>query len=98
MSRCSRNSHAVRLSIDQLGDRKLADAVDAREQTVLALIFGRLRLGGLHLGDIHVEEADRVTLEALALRLFVSVARVSCCRSYGHQVRLHALAARSPWG
>ena len=23
---------------------------------------------------------------------------VSCCRPHGHEVRLHALAARSPWG
>ena len=48
--------------IDELGDRKLAGAVDADEQVELAL-------GSLHLGDIHVEEADRVALETLALRL-----------------------------
>ena len=48
--------------VDQLGDRKLAGAVDADEQVELAL-------RGLHLGDIHVEEADRIALEALALRL-----------------------------
>ena len=33
------------------------------------MTFGRLRPGGLHLGDIDVEEADRVALEALALGL-----------------------------
>jgi hypothetical protein len=48
--------------VDQLGDRELAGAVDANEQVQLAL-------GGLHLGDIDVVEADRVALEALPLRL-----------------------------
>lgn len=24
--------------------------------------------------------------------------RLSCCRSDGHEVRLHELASRSPWG
>jgi len=64
--RCSRNSHAVRRSpiglVDQLGDRELAGAVDADEQVKLAF-------GGLHLSDIDVKEADRIALEALALRL-----------------------------
>lgn len=45
--------------VDQLGDRELAGAVDADEQVELAF-------GGLHLRDIHVEETDWVTLEALA--------------------------------
>jgi hypothetical protein len=36
--------------IDQLGDRELAGAVDADEQA-------KLTLSGLHLGDVHVEEA-----------------------------------------
>jgi len=47
--------------VDQLRDRELAGAVDADEQVKFAF-------GGLHLGDIHVEEADRIALEALALR------------------------------
>jgi hypothetical protein len=55
----------VRL-IDQLGDRQIAGAVDTDEQVKLALTFSRLRPGGLHLGDVHVEEAERVTLEARA--------------------------------
>jgi hypothetical protein len=42
-----------------LGDGELAGAVDADEQIELALTYGRLRLGSLHLGNIHVEEADR---------------------------------------
>jgi transposase len=46
--------------VDQLGDRELAGAVDADEQVELAF-------GGLHLGDVDVEEADRVTLEELPL-------------------------------
>lgn len=37
-------------------------AVDTNEQVELAF-------GGLHFGDIHVKEADRVALEALSLRL-----------------------------
>ena len=48
--------------VDQLGDGELAGAVDADEQVELAF-------GGLHLCNIHVEEADRVALEALSLRL-----------------------------
>jgi hypothetical protein len=48
--------------VDQLGDGELAGAVDADEQVELAF-------GSLNLGDIHVEEADRVALEALPLRL-----------------------------
>jgi len=48
--------------VDQLRDRELARAVDADEQVELAF-------GGLHLGDIHVEEADGVALEALPLGL-----------------------------
>jgi hypothetical protein len=48
--------------VDQLCDRELARAVDGHEQVKLAL-------GGLHLGNIHVEEADRIALEALSLRL-----------------------------
>ena len=37
--------------VDQLGDRELAGAIYADEQVQLAF-------GGLHLGDIDVEEAD----------------------------------------
>ena len=48
--------------VDELGDRELAGAVDADEQVELAF-------GSLHLGDIDVEEADGIALEALALRL-----------------------------
>ncbi len=48
--------------VDQLGDRELAGAVDRDEQIELAF-------GSLHLGNIHVEEADRVTFEALTLGL-----------------------------
>ena len=48
--------------VDQLGDRELAGAIDADEQI-------ELTLGRLHFGDIHVEEADRIALEALSLRL-----------------------------
>ena len=55
--------------VDQLGDRELARAIDADEQVQLALTSGRLRPGGLHLGDVDVEEADRVALKALPLRL-----------------------------
>jgi hypothetical protein len=50
------------LFVDQLGDRELARAVDSHEQIQLAF-------GGLHLGDIHVEEVDGIALEALTLRL-----------------------------
>ena len=46
--------------VDQLRDREFAGAVDADEQVEFAF-------GGLHLGDIDVEEADRIALEALAL-------------------------------
>ena len=52
---------SIRL-VDQLRDRELARAVDADEQVELAL-------GGLHLGDVRVEETDGVALETLALRL-----------------------------
>nr|GLK21510.1 hypothetical protein GCM10017606_23370 [Microbacterium terregens] len=45
-----------------MGDRELAGAVDADKQ--VQFVFG-----GLHLGNIDVEEADRVALEALPLRL-----------------------------
>lgn len=45
--------------IDQLGDGELAGAVDADEQVTLAF-------GSLHLGDIDMEETNRVTLDALA--------------------------------
>jgi len=48
--------------VDQLGDGELAGAVDADEQVQLAF-------GCLHLGDIVVEEADRVALQALTLWL-----------------------------
>ncbi len=48
--------------VDQLRDRELARAIDADEQVELAF-------GGLHLGDIDVEEANWVALEALSLRL-----------------------------
>ncbi len=48
--------------VDQLGDRELARAVCANEQIELAF-------GGLHLGDIDVEETNRITLEALTLGL-----------------------------
>ena len=54
-------SSPVRL-VDQLGDRELAGTVYADEQVELAL-------GGLHLGNIDVEETDRVALEALTLWL-----------------------------
>ena len=47
---------------DELAGCELAGAVDTDEQVELAL-------GGLHLGDVHVEEADRVALEALAFWL-----------------------------
>jgi hypothetical protein len=45
--------------VDQLGDGELAGAVDADEQVELAF-------GSLYLGDVHVKEADGITLEALA--------------------------------
>ena len=48
--------------VDQLGDGELARAVDADEQIELAF-------GSLHLGNIDVEEANGVALEALALWL-----------------------------
>ena len=48
--------------VDQLRDREFAGAVDADKQVKLAF-------DGLHLGDIDVEEADRVALEALTLWL-----------------------------
>lgn len=47
--------------VDQLGDRELARSVYADEQVKLAF-------GGLHLGNIDVEETNRVALEALPLR------------------------------
>ena len=43
-------------------DRELAGAIYADEQVKLAF-------GGLHLGNIDVEEADGITLEALTLGL-----------------------------
>jgi hypothetical protein len=46
---------------DELGDRELAGAVNADEEIELAL-------GGLHLGDVDVEEPDRIALELLPLR------------------------------
>ena len=48
--------------VDQLCDGELAGAVDADEQVELAF-------GGLHPGDVHVEKADGVALEALPLGL-----------------------------
>lgn len=48
--------------VDQLGDGELAGAVDADKQIELAF-------GGLHLGDIDVEEADRIPLETLPFGL-----------------------------
>ena len=48
--------------LDKLGHRELACAINADEEIELAL-------GGLHLGDVNVEEADRVALELLAPRL-----------------------------
>ena len=48
--------------VDELGDHEITCAVDADEQVKSAL-------ASLKLGDIHVKEADRVTLEALSLRL-----------------------------
>ena len=48
--------------LDKLGHGKFACAVNADEQVKLAL-------SGLHLGDVDMEEADRVALELLALRL-----------------------------
>ena len=46
--------------LDQLGDCELAGAVDCHEEIKLA--FCRL-----HLGDVHVKEADGIALEALTL-------------------------------
>ena len=48
--------------VDALRHRELAGAVDADEQIKLAL-------SGLRLGDVDVEEADGIALEALALGL-----------------------------
>jgi len=48
--------------VDQQRHRELTRAVDAYDQI-------ELTFDGLHLGDIHVEEADPVALEALPLRL-----------------------------
>jgi hypothetical protein len=48
--------------VDQLGGGELAGAVDAHEQVEFAF-------GGLHLSDIHVEEADQLAFEALPLWL-----------------------------
>ena len=45
---------------DQLSDREFVGTVGAHEQVELAF-------GDLNLGDIHVEEADGVALEALTL-------------------------------
>ena len=47
---------------NKLGDSELGCAVDADEEVELAL-------GGLHFGDVDVEEPDRVALELLTLRL-----------------------------
>ena len=47
---------------DQLSDGELAGAVDGDEQVELAF-------GGLHLGDVDMEEADRVALELLLVGL-----------------------------
>jgi hypothetical protein len=41
--------------LDEPGDREFAGSVDAREQ-------GELSLRGLHLGDIDVEEPDRLAV------------------------------------
>ena len=46
--------------LNKLGDCELARAVNGTEEIELAL-------GSLHLGDVHVKEADGVTLEALTL-------------------------------
>ncbi len=64
VSSCSRNSHAVRRSAlsTKRGDREFAGAVDADGQVKFAF-------GGLHFRNIDVKEADRIALEALALRL-----------------------------
>ncbi len=48
--------------LNELGHRELARAVNADKEIELAL-------GGLHLGDVNVKEADREALELLALRL-----------------------------
>jgi len=48
--------------LDELGHRELACSVNADEEIELAL-------GGLHLGDVDVEKADRVALELLPFRL-----------------------------
>ena len=55
---------AVRL-LDELGEGELAGAVDGHEQIELAF-------SGVHLGEVDVEEADRVGLE-LAFGLFFAV-------------------------
>ena len=47
---------------NELGDSELGCAVDADEEVEFAL-------GGLHFGDVDVEEPDRVALELLTLRL-----------------------------
>lgn len=49
-------------SCNELSDGELGCAVNANEQIQLAL-------GGLHLGDVELEEADGVAFELLALRL-----------------------------
>ncbi len=48
--------------LDQLSDGELAGAVDCHEEI-------ELTFSGLHFGNIHVEEPDRVALEALTLGL-----------------------------
>ena len=48
--------------VDELRYRELAGAIDTDEEIELAF-------GGLHLGDIDMEEADRITFEELPLRL-----------------------------
>ena len=55
--------HLARFAMS-LDERELAGAVDPHEQA-------QLSLGGLHLGDVDVEVADRVGLE-LALRFLVA--------------------------
>lgn len=47
---------------DELGKRDIGRPVDCHEEMGLAF-------GGLHLGDIHMTEANGIVLEALTLRL-----------------------------
>ena len=48
--------------LDELREGELAGPIDGHEEVELAF-------GGLHLGDVDVEEADRVGLELLLVRL-----------------------------